>query len=162
MRTLRRTCATIATLRRPSSVDAAMRSGWLVRSCLAAPSRSGPLAISALAAPNMTMQAAVLRIGLSLAFLQETSCELLCCCPLQAFRASRSLNASCGAICWALQAMTKRCCHTAPTCDHTDAGARTLTHVYIGVQIGQMTRDGENGKKNQRGSRPTETSKIGV
>jgi hypothetical protein len=42
-----------------------MRSGWLVRSCLA-PARSGPLATSALAAPakkNITMQA-VLRIGL--------------------------------------------------------------------------------------------------
>ena len=63
MRTLRRTCATIATLRRPSSVEAAMRSGWLVRSCLA-PARSGPLATSALVPANMTMQAAVLRIGL--------------------------------------------------------------------------------------------------
>ena len=57
------TCATIATLRRPSSVDAAMRSGWLVRSCLA-PARSGPLATSARAAANITMQAAVLFIGL--------------------------------------------------------------------------------------------------
>ena len=36
MRTLRRTCATIATLRRPSSVNAAILRGALLRSCLAA------------------------------------------------------------------------------------------------------------------------------
>ena len=47
---------------------------------------------------------------ISLAFLQKR-CELFCCLPLQVFRASQSLNASCGAIAWALQAMTKRCCH---------------------------------------------------
>ena len=86
MRTLRRTCATIATLRRPSSVDAAMRSGWLVRNCLAAPARNGPLATSALAAPNMTMKAAVLRIGLSLAFLQKTLRACVCWRPLQGAR----------------------------------------------------------------------------
>ena len=52
LRTLRRTCATIATLRRPSSVDAAILRGALLRSCLAGrATRSGPLATSALATP---------------------------------------------------------------------------------------------------------------
>ena len=84
LRTLRRTCATIATLRRPSSVEAAMRSGWLVRSCLAAPARSGPLATSALVPANMTMQAAVLRIGLyRWRFLQKRAANLLDWRPLQ-------------------------------------------------------------------------------
>ena len=58
--------------------------------------------------------------------------------------------------------MTKRCCHTALKCDLTDGDARTLTHVSIGLQIGQMTHDGENGKNQTRAAAATETSKIGV
>ena len=52
MRTLRRTCATIATLRRPSSVDAAILKGALLRSCLAGRATRGPPRdTSALATP---------------------------------------------------------------------------------------------------------------
>ena len=79
------TCATIATLRRPSSVDAAILKGALLRSCLAGrATRSGPLATSARAAPNITMQAAVLRIGLyRWRFLQKRAANLLDWRPLQ-------------------------------------------------------------------------------
>ena len=51
-RTLRRTCATIATLRRPSSVEAAILRGALLRSCLAGRAMRGPPRdTSALATP---------------------------------------------------------------------------------------------------------------
>ena len=46
------TCATIATLRRPSSVDAAILRGALLRSCLAGrATRGGPRETNALATP---------------------------------------------------------------------------------------------------------------
>ena len=51
LRTLRRTCATIATLRRPSSVDAAILRGALLRSCLAGRATRPPRDSSALATP---------------------------------------------------------------------------------------------------------------
>ena len=64
LRTLRRTCATIATLRRPSSVDAAILKGALLRSCLAGRATRGrPRDISALATPaSIVILAIVLRI----------------------------------------------------------------------------------------------------
>ena len=63
LRTLRRTCATIATLRRPSSVDAAILKGALLRSCLAGRATRGrPRDISALATPaSIVILAIVLR-----------------------------------------------------------------------------------------------------
>ena len=90
---------------------------------------------------------------ISLAFLQKTRRELFCCCPLQVFWASQSLNASCGAIAWALQAMTKRCCHRTdvrPSVrSRTDPSAR-LYRSMIRINEPRVATN----ENSQRGPRP--------
>ena len=69
--TLRRTCATIATLRRPSSVDAAILKGALLRSCLAGRATRGrPRDSSALATPASIVILAIVLRGIVSAAVQ--------------------------------------------------------------------------------------------
>ena len=65
------TCATIATLRRPSSVDAAILKGALLRSCLAGrATRGAPRDTSALATPASIVILAIVLRGIVSAAVQ--------------------------------------------------------------------------------------------